>query len=519
MTTTQAVKKLSDTASGSVARLKAAWGPLKRVLTFSPADDSVAPQKGLAISLERGGASVVYGSRFLSRIKLKAVKKYFFEEGKYPQPEDIASSLALAANEFGAARTDVTLSIPKAWTIIRTAEFPSTVKENLPDVVFYEIDRLTPFMPDESFFDFQIVKEHGGRLTVLLMAAKAEMVTPYITALREHGFKVGSLTVDLSGMGTLCRYWNKGADTLFVRIDEEGYEGALFIDGSVAQTVFSITPATDREAKASRITEEIKGMMDAAKRQAKNPEIVALFQNEDQSLKDSIKTGLGHPLRILGEDDLGLKFEGAPEEIPYAAVGSLLESLWPGARGLNLIKKGKYETPRTPLALTVVLILAIVAVGILNVMAPLRMEKERVQAVAQQIDMKKKEARKVEALKKEADSLKGEISTISSFKQDNPLTLNLLKELTVILPKTTWLTRVRMTDTTVQIEGYSDSATGLLPKLEASPYLRKVEFASPTFRDRRMNADRFNIKMEIEGPGKAGAEGGKKEIKPGDEKK
>jgi hypothetical protein len=30
-------------------------------------------------------------------------------------------------------------------------------------------------------------------------------------------------------------------------------------------------------------------------------------------------------------------------------------------------------------------------------------------------------------------------------------------------------------------------------------HFRKAEFASPTFRDARMNADRFNIKMEIEG--------------------
>jgi hypothetical protein len=29
--------------------------------------------------------------------------------------------------------------------------------------------------------------------------------------------------------------------------------------------------------------------------------------------------------------------------------------------------------------------------------------------------------------------------------------------------------------------------------------MRKVEFASPTFRDVRLNADRFSIKMEIAG--------------------
>ena len=71
--------------------------------------------------------------------------------------------------------------------------------------------------------------------------------------------------------------------------------------------------------------------------------------------------------------------------------------------------------------------------------------------------------------------------------------------MTHALPKNTWLSRMRVTESTVEIEGYAASATDILPKLEGSPYFKKVEFASPTFRDSRMNSDRFIIKMEIEG--------------------
>ncbi|MBS1113512.1 MAG: Fimbrial assembly family protein, partial [Nitrospirae bacterium] len=79
------------------------------------------------------------------------------------------------------------------------------------------------------------------------------------------------------------------------------------------------------------------------------------------------------------------------------------------------------------------------------------------------------------------------------------MSLDILKELTAILPKSAWLSRVRVSETNVDLEGYATSASGLLSKLEASSFFKKVEFASPTFRDTRMNADRFNIKMEIEG--------------------
>ncbi|HEX2966114.1 MAG TPA: PilN domain-containing protein, partial [Syntrophorhabdaceae bacterium] len=62
-----------------------------------------------------------------------------------------------------------------------------------------------------------------------------------------------------------------------------------------------------------------------------------------------------------------------------------------------------------------------------------------------------------------------------------------------------WLTRTRITEQTVEIEGYAGTATTILPKLEQSNMFQKVEFTSPTVRDARMNADRFVMRMELEG--------------------
>jgi Tfp pilus assembly protein PilN len=70
--------------------------------------------------------------------------------------------------------------------------------------------------------------------------------------------------------------------------------------------------------------------------------------------------------------------------------------------------------------------------------------------------------------------------------------------LTQVVPKNTWFTRLRITRNQVSVEGYSPSATVLVPKLEESKYFKKVEFAAPTFRDPKQNMDRFQIKMELE---------------------
>jgi Tfp pilus assembly protein PilN len=154
---------------------------------------------------------------------------------------------------------------------------------------------------------------------------------------------------------------------------------------------------------------------------------------------------------------------------------------------------------KTPMAVTAILLLIIAALAAIYVVIPIQREEKLLQEIDRQINSRKEEVRKVESLKKEIDLLTNDITTIKSFKDTKTMTLIILKELTNVLPKTVWLTRTRITDTAVDIEGYAGSATEIISKLEASQYFKKVEFASPTIRDTRLNSDRFVIKMELEG--------------------
>jgi Tfp pilus assembly protein PilN len=224
-----------------------------------------------------------------------------------------------------------------------------------------------------------------------------------------------------------------------------------------------------------------------------------LLKDKNPALKELLKLQINLPVRILNETDIKIRLSGTYKEIPYAALGGVLESLWPKANGLNLLKKGHRERLKTPKAFTILLLLTILAMWILYIIAPLRIEEKRLKEIDHQVMLRKEDVKKVEVLKKDIEAVNKEISAITNFKEHKPMVLNMLKELTTIFPKNAWLTRVRFTEAAVNIEGYAVSATGLLSKLEASKYFQKVEFASPTFKDSRMNADRFTIKMEIEG--------------------
>lgn len=498
MTEAIAIKKLISAVSDTGKKLQRLWMPIWRVLSFSPADDRISPKKNLSVAIQKGSLSIAYGMRFLSRITIRGVREYFFEEGRYPQPRDLVSSLALAASEFGAAKKDVVLSIPKAWSVIRTAEFPSTIKENISAVISYEMDRLTPFNSDEAFFDFRVLRDSNERLTLLIMAAKMETVRPYIDALEEDGFSVSGITVNLSDMGTLCRFMDNISDHIYVEIDEKGYEGALFVEGDITRTISDDFIAGDDRAKIDKISEGIRSLMDTAKDQGKSPQVVALLKDKSPALRELFKLRSNLTIKIIGETDMRLRTPIPYKEIPYAAAGSLILSLWPKAKGINLLNRGFHKKQKIPVALTIILILAIAALSVFYMSAPLRIEKKKLKEISRQMMEKREEAKKVEILGKEADALSSEINIINSFKKDRLMTLDIIRELTAVLPRSAWLTRTKITDTAVEIEGFAGSATELLPKLEGSKYFRKVEFSSPTVRDIGMKSDRFTIKMEKE---------------------
>lgn len=494
------IKKLTDFASGSVPRLLRLGSSFQRILTFSPADDLIFPQKAISVSIGKGSLSVAYGTKILSAMSLKGLKTYPLEEsGRYPQPEEMISSLALAVNEFGAPRVALTLIIPKAWAIIRTVEFPSTVRENLASVVAFEMDRLTPFTSDEAFFDFKVLKEDGGRITLLLMAARSDAVMPYLNSLAANGFTVNRITVDIAGISAFCGQEGKDSDVLFIGIDEKEYEGAQFTGGSMVKVFSGSFKSTDETAKVDEVSAHLKKLIEESKELGRSPKVTAHIKGSSPSIGELLKVRISVPVSLLKPSYARIQFLQPLQDIPYGTVGSLIESLQAGRNGLNLLKKGVQTKQKPPVAFTIILMIAIVVIWVAYLLAPLRGERQRLAEITQTASSLKAAVKKVEDLKKEAADLNAEIDLIKNFKEERPLVLTLMKELTTVIPKTTWLTRVRITETGVDIEGYAASASELLPKLEASKLFQKVEFASPTFRDVKMNSDRFVIKMEIEG--------------------
>jgi len=480
---------------------------LEKILTFSLADEHIAPGRCLSVHLDAGGIAVAFGSRFLSGIGIKGTRYYPLEAGKYPAPETFASTVRLALNDLGAPQADVTLVVPKAWTIVKTVDFPLIVKENLAAVIGYELDRLTPLSPEKAYYDFQVLREDAGRLHLLLAVLKAETLDPYLNALRQEGITIKRVNVSLAAFGVLSSTVRKGKSVIFLDFKPGRYEGGLMERGRLTASFTGDFSSSEPE-KTGAIAATINSLSETLKKEGKSPTLVV---NAELEVRPLLVRALPGPIRFLEATDLKLPALPPGKIIPYTALGGAIESLQAGRQGLNLLTKGVHNAERTPVALSILLLLALAGLGLFIMAASMQAETKKVEAIEREIAARSGEVKEIEALQKNIAVLEQEIGTIHRFKTAKPMVLDLLKELTKVLPPNTWLTRTLITDTTVAIEGYSLAATDILPKLEASRSFRKVEFSSPTFRDTRIGADRFAVKMEREGLAEEGSDNEKKQ--------
>lgn len=79
----------------------------------------------------------------------------------------------------------------------------------------------------------------------------------------------------------------------------------------------------------------------------------------------------------------------------------------------------------------------------------------------------------------------------------SPGKLNIIREVTKLLPDNTWVSRLKIDDQGVNLQGESRKASDLIELLEKSEQFQNVVFVSPITRNSSTNMERYEIRMEL----------------------
>jgi general secretion pathway protein L len=125
-------------------------------------------------------------------------------------------------------------------------------------------------------------------------------------------------------------------------------------------------------------------------------------------------------------------------------------------------------------------------------------------AINAEIKKRKPEVEVVDKLQKQQEELRKEIAELEKIKAEEVSKNEMLRELTQVLPAAVWIWNFKYNGKEVDISGFADSASDLIPLIDKSPIFEKVEFSAPVTKERMVRGteskekERFKIKARLE---------------------
>jgi general secretion pathway protein L len=138
------------------------------------------------------------------------------------------------------------------------------------------------------------------------------------------------------------------------------------------------------------------------------------------------------------------------------------------------------------------LILAVSAVAI-----PLQRQRATVAKLQAEVAAARAEAEESLALRDRLGQLTRSAQFLVTDKTRQPLVVQVLEELTRLVPDQAYIIQFELHDQTVELHGFAATASDLIGVLEQSPLFKAPQFRSPVTQDRRSGAERFHVSVEL----------------------
>ncbi len=170
----------------------------------------------------------------------------------------------------------------------------------------------------------------------------------------------------------------------------------------------------------------------------------------------------------------------------------------PGGLGDYLLPdRFRRPTGRLPKILTIassvlLFLLALAVVGL-----PILKNRGMLAELQREVKLAGKVAQEVQGLREDAEKLANENGFLSQKKRQEPAMVDMLEELTKVIPDQTSLNGLQYRERKVIVQGQSPAASSLIELIEASPYFKNTSFVSPVTKDVSNGQERFQIASEV----------------------
>jgi len=400
----------------------------------------------------------------------------------------------LAARQL--APRSVALGLSRAAAFVKPIELPM-IGGDMREMVRLNLDGHVPFAADDAAFDWAPLPIDGDGARrdetlrrVLVVAAEPRVVDAALRLAEEAQLRPASLTVAVHDLPALARF-ARGQRVVWVHRTGAGADVLCLVGGALQLS--RAVPGGDE----ATIAEEIRRTLTVVRWKGCD----AIWVSGDLSPAAAPLATLDAPVT---EPDYTPRAQGrlaalAPEE-RGAHMLALATASARGGRPLDLLPvplrprrltKAQAVTLGVATAATLLLITAL--------LVPSLREQRQLLRINVEITRVDPDVRSVERLLRDLERKRKLLATINGIETNAMRPLPVLRELTELLPSDTWLTTLSLDQKGVELTGQAAAASALIPLLENSPVLERVEFSSPVTRGR--DKEQFRIRAAWEAGG------------------
>lgn len=139
----------------------------------------------------------------------------------------------------------------------------------------------------------------------------------------------------------------------------------------------------------------------------------------------------------------------------------------------------------------------LIFLSLLVLVVPVWRQSHVVDVLGSKIKSSEKQFNQIIEQQAEIQLLNNQTKALIDLKNNSPLLVNVINELTHLLNNDTWLLSFQYIDKKIQIQGVSPNASALIGILEASDIFNNVIFVSPITQDKNTGKERFQISIEL----------------------
>lgn len=354
---------------------------------------------------------------------------------------------------------EIILSWPRGGTIVREIDFPNPNIRELKDALGYQLESFIPFNNDDVYFDIHALYRVGQDTKVLIVAVKKTALDNLLARLQ--AIEIMPARVIISPFAFLPLLGERKNTVVVISKEADKYVYNLYRNHRL---VLSAVAGTGVE-----LANNVK---------TNRPEAILLMNVAPEFPQIAPDV----PTQSLADDSesYGAAFYGLSD---YACDISLANT------------RKKRINPQISLlgVLTGFLIFfafLIPYIHKINNLAILKTTNSQIKSI-------KKDVIIVEKLQERIAEREDAIGKVNNIKGKYIARIDILSELSKLLPGDSWIKGVTLEQNTFDIEGDAVSSTNLIPILENSPLFSGVGLASPVTKT-QSGRERFRIKGNIE---------------------